>query len=127
MRILSDQDGPAFKLLNDPRITPIGSLLRKTCIDEMPQLWNVLRGDMSLVGPRPLPTDEAERCNDWERRRMDITPGLTCIWQTRDEAIVPFADWMRMDLTYVRTGGVLRDAGLIVKTIKKMLLLRASH
>lgn len=127
LRIYSEQDGPAFKIVNDPRITTVGRFLRKTCIDEMPQLWNVLRGDMSLVGPRPLPTDEANRCESWERRRLDVNPGLTCIWQTRDEPIVPFSDWMRMDLRYIRQGGIVRDVRLIVKTVLRMVLLRASH
>ena len=101
LRHLSEQDGPAFKLTNDPRITPIGALLRKTCLDELPQLWNVLRGDMSFVGPRPLPHDESTRCEVWQRRRLDVMPGLTCFWQARDERYVPFDEWMRMDLRYV--------------------------
>ena len=80
---LSEQDGPAFKIKDDPRITRVGRYLRKTCIDELPQLWNVLIGDMTLVGPRPLPCDESAACENWERQRLDVTPGLTCVWQVR--------------------------------------------
>src|SRR5262245_27211478 len=80
LRSQSEQDGPAFKIEDDPRITTVGKYLRKTCIDELPQLWNVLAGNMTLVGPRPLPCDEADACKNWERRRLDVTPGLTCTW-----------------------------------------------
>ena len=93
----NEQDGPAFKMEHDPRITPIGHLIRKTSIDELPQLWNVLKGDMSLVGPRPLPCSEADACEPWQKRRLEVTPGLTCIWQVPDPRTnIPFADWARM-------------------------------
>src|SRR6185369_5282782 len=92
----SEQDGPAFKLKNDPRVTKIGRLLRRTCVDELPQLFNVLRGDMSIVGPRPMCSREAQHCASWERRRLDVTPGLTCIWQVEGGTKVTFREWMRM-------------------------------
>ena len=84
----NEQDGPAFKIKNDPRVTRLGRFMRRTSIDELPQLWNVLRGDMSLVGPRPLPCNEAESCRGWLRQRLDVTPGLTCIWQVRGRSTV---------------------------------------
>lgn len=117
----SEQDGPAFKLKNDPRVTPLGRLLRRTCIDELPQLFNVLRGDMSLVGPRPMCSREAAECQQWERRRLDVTPGLTCIWQVEGGTKVTFAEWMRMDMRYVRTRSLWRDLKLIVLTVPSII------
>jgi lipopolysaccharide/colanic/teichoic acid biosynthesis glycosyltransferase len=128
LRHLSEQDGPAFKMKDDPRITTVGKYLRKTCIDELPQLWNVFIGDMTLVGPRPLPCNEAEGCKNWERRRLDVTPGLTCIWQVRSgRSRIAFADWMRMDLQYIRRRSPLEDLRLLWKTLVAVILHRASH
>jgi lipopolysaccharide/colanic/teichoic acid biosynthesis glycosyltransferase len=122
----NEQDGPAFKIENDPRITPIGRLLRKSCIDELPQLVNVLKGHMTLVGPRPLPCDEADRCADWEKRRLTVTPGLTCTWQAGARRVT-FAEWMRMDLRYIRQRSPLNDCRLLWKTFLKVIRNRASH
>ena len=122
----SEQDGPAFKMRNDPRITGIGHFIRKTSIDELPQLWNVLRGDMSLVGPRPLPCHESDACTPWQRRRLDVTPGLTCIWQVYGRSRVTFAEWMRMDLIYGRSRGLLHDLKLLIKTIPAVLFRRGA-
>jgi lipopolysaccharide/colanic/teichoic acid biosynthesis glycosyltransferase len=127
LRSQSEQDGPAFKLTHDPRVTPLGSFLRKTCIDELPQLWNVLRGEMSLVGPRPLPVDESRNCKPWQRRRLTVKPGLTCIWQVEGGINVTFDQWMRMDLTYAATHSPASDVRLLWKTFTKVLLRRASR
>jgi len=127
LRAISEQDGPAFKLKNDPRVTSIGRYLRKTCIDELPQLLNVLKGDMSLVGPRPLPVDESQQCESWQRRRLEVTPGLTCIWQVDGKSRVPFVEWMRMDIRYMRGRNFFQDAKLVFRTAVNVLLHRASH
>ena len=126
LRAQSEQDGPAFKMAKDPRVTPLGRLLRKTSIDELPQLFNVLLGDMSLVGPRPLPCEESNRCEAWQRRRLDVTPGLTCIWQVRGRSKVSFSEWARMDVEYIRSRSLLSDLKLILKTIPAVLFRRGA-
>lgn len=127
LRQFSEQDGPAFKLAADPRVTPVGKFLRKSCIDELPQLWNVLRGDMSIVGPRPLPCDESRQCSRWERQRLEVTPGLTCIWQVHGKSRVSFSEWMRMDIRYMQARSFFNDVKLVVQTMIAVLLHKASH
>lgn len=113
----SDQDGPAFKMAFDPRVTPLGRLLRKSSLDELPQLWNVVCGEMSLVGPRPLPVYETAACEPWQRYRLDVTPGITCIWQVYGRSRVRFVDWVRMDIEYIRSRSLLQDAHLLGMTL----------
>lgn len=127
LRPLSEQDGPAFKMEEDPRLTRFGRFLRKSSIDELPQLWNVLKGDMSLVGPRPLPMDESAACLPWQRRRLDITPGLTCIWQVEGRSRVTFDEWVRMDVAYMRRRTPWRDLWIMLKTIPAVLLRRGAR
>lgn len=126
LRPLSEQDGPAFKMSDDPRVTPVGRFLRRTCIDELPQLLNVLRGEMSLVGPRPLPVDESQACEPWQRQRLEVLPGLTCTWQVSGGRSIPFQDWMRMDLSYLRHQSLLYDLSLILRTALVALRMRGS-
>ncbi|MEM9412512.1 MAG: sugar transferase, partial [Planctomycetota bacterium] len=126
LREFSEQDGPAFKLEKDPRLTKVGKYLRVTCIDELPQLVNVLLGQMSLVGPRPLPVSESVECLIWQRRRLQVVPGITCIWQLQGDRTTKFEDWMRMDMEYIRKRSFWFDLQLILKTVGKVLLHRGS-
>jgi lipopolysaccharide/colanic/teichoic acid biosynthesis glycosyltransferase len=127
LKKLNEQDGPAFKIAKDPRVTRIGQLLRTTSIDELPQLFNVLKGDMTLVGPRPLPIGESEQCAGWYRRRLDVTPGLTCIWQIKGRSQVSFCDWVRMDVAYIRRRTLLTDIRILFQTIPAVLLRRGAR
>jgi lipopolysaccharide/colanic/teichoic acid biosynthesis glycosyltransferase len=127
LRAFNEQDGPAFKIEHDPRVTPLGRFLRTTSLDELPQLWNVLKGDMSLVGPRPLPCDESAGCEQWQRRRLDVTPGITCIWQVRGRSSVSFPEWCRMDMTYIRGRRLVSDVKILLLTIPAVLLRRGAR
>jgi lipopolysaccharide/colanic/teichoic acid biosynthesis glycosyltransferase len=124
---LNEQDGPAFKIKRDPRVTTVGRFLRSTSIDELPQLWNVLMGDMSLVGPRPLPCTEADGCDRWQRRRLDVTPGLTCIWQVKGRSAVSFSDWVRMDVEYIENQSLGEDLRLILLTVPALVRRKGAH
>jgi lipopolysaccharide/colanic/teichoic acid biosynthesis glycosyltransferase len=124
---LNEQQGPVFKIRNDPRITRLGRLLRTTSIDELPQLWNVLKGEMSLVGPRPPLEKEVRQYQRWQRQRLDVTPGLTCIWQVQGRSTIAFTEWMRMDLRYVRSRSILRDIGLLLRTVPAVLFRRGAN
>jgi lipopolysaccharide/colanic/teichoic acid biosynthesis glycosyltransferase len=126
LRSLSEQDGPAFKLKNDPRITPVGRILRRTSLDELPQLVNVLAGHMSLVGPRPPTFDEVAQYEQWYRRRLIVTPGITCLWQVEGRSRVTFEQWMRMDARYVQQNSIWNDLKLIARTIPAVLLGRGA-
>ncbi|MEO0003541.1 MAG: hypothetical protein RLZZ22_1233 [Pseudomonadota bacterium] len=119
--------GITFKLKRDPRITWIGSLIRKTSIDELPQLWCVIRGEMSLVGPRPALVSEVERYTLDNRRRLDITPGLTCIWQVSGRSEIPFDEQCRMDMQYIEQQSVLADLRLLLKTIPAVVTGRGAY
>ena len=117
----NEMSGPVFKLKEDPRVTPLGRLLRSTSLDELPQLINVLRGEMSLVGPRPLPTVEQEQIRGWQRRRLSMKPGITGIWQVSGRNAVDFEDWMRMDLEYVDSWSLALDMRLLLQTVPAVL------
>jgi exopolysaccharide biosynthesis polyprenyl glycosylphosphotransferase len=123
LEALNEMGGPVFKLTNDPRITPIGRWLRKYSIDEFPQLLNVLRGEMSLVGPRPLPVDEVSRFDDpAHRRRLSVKPGLTCLWQVSGRNDVrDFRDWVRLDLEYIDNWSFWLDLKILWRTIPVVL------
>jgi len=119
---LNEVSGPVFKIKNDPRITRLGKFLRKTSIDELPQLINVIKGDMSLVGPRPLPVRDYNGFNeDWQRRRFSVKPGITCLWQIRGRSSIPFDEWMELDLTYIEKWSLWLDLQILIKTIPAVL------
>jgi exopolysaccharide biosynthesis polyprenyl glycosylphosphotransferase len=116
---MNEMSGPVFKVTNDPRINPVGKFLRKYSLDELPQLFNVLRGEMSLVGPRPLPVDEVKRFNDVaHRRRLSVKPGLTCLWQVQGRnKISDFKEWVRLDLEYIDNWSIWLDLAILVRTV----------
>jgi exopolysaccharide biosynthesis polyprenyl glycosylphosphotransferase len=120
------KDGPAFKMKNDPRVTPIGRFIRKFSIDELPQLINVLRGDMTIVGPRPPVPREVALYKPWQRRRLSVRPGLTCYWQVGGRDQIGFEEWMYLDLQYVDHWSIGKDIALILKTIPVVVLGRGA-
>lgn len=114
----NEQTGPAFKMADDPRITKVGKFIRKTSLDELPQLFNILKGDMSLVGPRPPIPREVREYNSYQMQRLLVKPGLTCIWQVSGRNNIGFDEWVDMDLEYIKTRNLLLDIKLILKTVK---------
>jgi len=115
---LNEVSGPVFKMKHDPRITPLGAFLRKTSIDELPQLFNVFKGEMSLVGPRPLPVRDYEGFNeDWQRRRFSVKPGMTCLWQVHGRSSISFEKWMELDLQYIDGWSLWLDCRILMLTI----------
>jgi len=125
----NEMRGPVFKVTNDPRVTPLGRVLRRFSLDELPQLWNVLRGEMSIVGPRPLPVEEVKRfADDAHRRRLSVKPGLTCLWQISGRNdIADFEDWVRLDLAYIDQWSLWLDLKILVATIPVALLGRGGR
>lgn len=113
----NEQTGPVFKINDDPRITKVGKVIRKTSIDELPQLFNVLKGDMSLVGPRPPIPHEVEQYNSYQMQRLAVKPGLTCIWQVSGRNNIGFDEWVEMDIEYIKTRNLWLDIKLIFKTV----------
>ncbi len=117
----NEVDGPAFKMENDPRITKVGHFIRKTSLDELPQLWNILKGEMSIVGPRPPLPREVAQYSDWDWGRLAVKPGLTCYWQVSGRSDVSFDDWMKLDLKYVEEQGFWTDVKILFKTVGVVL------
>jgi lipopolysaccharide/colanic/teichoic acid biosynthesis glycosyltransferase len=125
--VANEQGGPVFKNRRDPRVTRLGRLLRKTSLDETPQLFNVLLGHMSLVGPRPLVIPEVVRLQAWQRRRLAVKPGLTCLWQVSGRSEIGFDDWARMDLWYARHQSFATDCKLLLQTPLSVLSGRGAY
>jgi lipopolysaccharide/colanic/teichoic acid biosynthesis glycosyltransferase len=121
---MNEMSGPVFKVTNDPRITPVGKFLRKYSLDELPQLFNVLRTEMSLVGPRPLPVDEVKRFENLaHRRRLSVKPGITCLWQISGRnQITDFKEWVRLDLEYIDNWSLWLDLKILIRTIPAVVI-----
>ena len=120
----NEMSGPAFKMKNDPRVTKVGRFIRKTSLDELPQLWNVLKGDMSLVGPRPPLPNEVEQYTEEQKKRLSVTPGLTCYWQVQPSRNdLDFGEWFELDMKYLRERSMKTDIKIILQTILVVLLM----
>lgn len=120
----NEASGPVFKIKRDPRVTPVGRFLRKFSLDELPQLWNIVRGDMSIVGPRPPLPAEVAKYQPWQLRRLSVPQGLTCIWQISGRSDVCFEDWVRLDLRYIDNWSIALDLKIIARTF--IVVLRGS-
>jgi lipopolysaccharide/colanic/teichoic acid biosynthesis glycosyltransferase len=118
---LNEVSGPVFKIANDPRITRVGRLLRRTSLDELPQLWHVLRGEMSLVGPRPPIPEEVLQYEPWQLRRLSVRPGITCTWQVSGRSRLTFDEWMRMDIDYIEHRCFALDMRILLRTVPAVL------
>jgi exopolysaccharide biosynthesis polyprenyl glycosylphosphotransferase len=127
LRARNEADGPVFKMRDDPRVTRVGRFIRRTSIDELPQLWNVLKGEMSIVGPRPPLPEEVRRYERWQRRRLSMKPGITCTWQVSGRSDVEFDRWMELDLAYIDEWSLWRDLRIVARTIPAVLLRRGAR
>ena len=123
----NEMDGPVFKIKGDPRITKVGKFIRKYSIDELPQLLNIVKGDMSIVGPRPPLVREVEQYNSYQMQRLLVTPGLTCFWQAYVRSDLSFDDWMDMDMKYIKRRNIFLDIKLIVKTVFAVIFKRGAY
>lgn len=123
----NEMDGPVFKIKGDPRITKVGKFIRKYSIDELPQLLNIVKGDMSIVGPRPPLVREVEQYNSYQMQRLLVTPGLTCFWRAYGRSNLSFDDWMDMDMKYIKRRNIFLDIKLIVKTVFAVIFKRGAY
>jgi lipopolysaccharide/colanic/teichoic acid biosynthesis glycosyltransferase len=127
LRAHNEADGPVFKMREDPRVTGVGRFIRRMSIDELPQLWNVFRGEMSVVGPRPPIPEEVRRYQRWQRRRLSMKPGITCTWQVSGRSDLEFDRWMELDLAYIDTWSLWGDLQIVARTIPAVLLRRGAR
>jgi exopolysaccharide biosynthesis polyprenyl glycosylphosphotransferase len=127
LREKNEMSGPVFKMTNDPRVTRVGRFLRRTSLDELPQFWNVLRGEMSVVGPRPPIASEVRQYKRWQRRRLSVRPGITCTWQISGRNEIDFDEWMELDLEYIDQWSLWRDLEICAKTIPAVLSARGAR
>jgi exopolysaccharide biosynthesis polyprenyl glycosylphosphotransferase len=123
----NEMDGPVFKISNDPRITKVGRFIRSYSLDELPQLVNILRGDMSIVGPRPLAVYETEKFSEYENKRHLVKPGLTCYWQINGRSKLTFKEWIYLDLKYITEMSLIKDLKLILLTMKAVVLKKGAY
>jgi exopolysaccharide biosynthesis polyprenyl glycosylphosphotransferase len=126
LRAFNEMSGPVFKMTNDPRVTRVGRFIRRTSIDELPQFWNVLKGEMSVVGPRPPVPSEVKQYKRWQRRRLSVKPGITCTWQVSGRNEINFDQWMELDLAYIDTWSIWSDVSIIARTIPAVLRARGA-
>ncbi len=124
---LNEADGAMFKIRNDPRITQLGSFMRRSSLDELPQLINVLKGDMSIVGPRPQIPSEVERYLPWHYRRLEVTPGITCLWQVSGRSSIGFDEWMRLDTEYVKMRSFFFDMKILLLTLPAIIARKGAY
>ena len=124
---LNELEGPVFKISKDPRVTRVGSFLRRTSLDELPQLINVLRGDMSLVGPRPPLPCEVEKYEGWQREKLSVLPGITCLWQISGRNHIGFTEWMRLDIEYIRRQSFGLDVKILARTLPAVLSRKGAY
>ena len=124
---LNELEGPVFKISEDPRVTRVGRCLRKTSLDELPQLINVLRGEMSLVGPRPPLPCEVEKYEGWQREKLSVLPGITCLWQISGRNHIGFTEWMRLDIEYIRRQSFGLDLKILVRTLPAVLSRKGAY
>ena len=117
LKALNERDGPVFKIANDPRVTRVGKFIRKTCMDELPQLLNILKGEMAIVGPRPPLPNEVEEYTPYQMKRLSITPGLTCYWQVSRRDTVTFEKWVELDLKYIQERSLWVDFKIVLRTV----------
>lgn len=124
---LNEQEGPVFKIRSDPRITSVGRFLRRSSLDEIPQIFNVLRGDMSIVGPRPHMPSEVAHYQPWHRQRLEVKPGITCLWQISGRSHISFDDWMSLDIEYIKQRGFFSDLAIVAKTVPAVMARRGAY
>ena len=127
LRPLGGVDGPIFKLKEDPRVTRVGRFLRRSSLDELPQLLNVIKGDMSIVGPRPNLPSEVAHYLPWQKKRLEVTPGITCFWQIAGRSHIGFHEWMRLDLEYIRKRSLTTDFKIMLKTIPAVIARKGAY
>ncbi len=124
---LNEQDGPIFKIKTDPRITTVGRFLRRSSLDEIPQIFNVIKGDMSIVGPRPPLPSEVAGYKPWHRRRLEVKPGITCLWQISGRSQISFNEWMRLDLEYLKNRSIKTDFLILLKTLPAVIARKGAY
>lgn len=124
---MNEQDGPVFKVKSDPRVTSVGKFLRRSSLDEIPQIFNVFKGDMSVVGPRPPLPSEVEHYQPWQRRRLEVTPGITCLWQISGRSHLSFNEWMRLDMEYLRQRSFKTDMLILMRTIPAVIARKGAY
>lgn len=123
----NEQEGPVFKIRSDPRVTSVGRFLRRSSLDEIPQILNVLKGDMSIVGPRPHLVHEVDNYQPWHRKRLEVMPGITCLWQISGRSHVTFNEWMRLDMEYIRQRSFRTDLLIFLRTIPAVIARRGAY